>query len=58
MLIINNTRNKNKKTQKGLNMKLTDENICLNAFYALCEALTTFKLINLEQCQHRVFERS
>ena len=38
-------------------MKLTDETICLNAFNALCEELTTSKLINLEECQYWLFER-
>ena len=38
-------------------MKLTDETICLNAFNALCEELTTSILINLEECQYWLFER-
>ena len=46
-----------KKTQKGLKMQLTDENICLNAFNALCKDLATSKLVGLEECQYWLFER-
>ena len=38
-------------------MKLMDENICLTAFNALCEELTTSKLVDLEECQYWLFER-
>ena len=38
-------------------MQLTDENICLTAFYALCEELSTSKLVSLEECQYWLFER-
>ena len=38
-------------------MQLTDENICLTACYALCEELSTSKLVCLEECQYWLFER-
>jgi hypothetical protein len=38
-------------------MKLVDENICLTAFNALCEELSTSKLVSLEECQYWLFER-
>ena len=38
-------------------MKLPAENICLSAFNALCDELTTSKLIGLEECQFWLFER-
>ncbi len=38
-------------------MKLLEENICLTAFHALCEELTTSKLVGLEECQYWLFER-
>ena len=38
-------------------MKLTDENICLTAFNALCDELETSKLVNLDECQYWLFER-
>ena len=41
----------------GLKMKLSDENISLTAFSALCEELETSKLVDLEECQYWLFER-
>ena len=38
-------------------MKLTNENVCLSAFNALCEELSTSKLVSLEECQYWLFER-
>ena len=38
-------------------MKFIEENICLTAFNALCEELTTSKLVGLEECQYWLFER-
>lgn len=38
-------------------MKLTSENVCLSAFNALCEDLSTPKLVSLEECQYWLFER-
>ena len=38
-------------------MQLADENICLNAFNALCEELATSNLVGLEECQYWLFER-
>jgi hypothetical protein len=42
---------------KGSKMELIDENICLNAFNALCEELSASKLVSLEECQYWLFER-
>ena len=39
-------------------MQLTNENICLTAFNALCDELGTSKLISIEECQYWLFECS
>ena len=38
-------------------MKLTNEKVCLSAFNALCEELSTSKLVSLAECQYWLFER-
>jgi hypothetical protein len=38
-------------------MQFTDGNVSLKAFNALCEELSTSKLVSLEECQYWMFER-